>query len=89
MRPGRKNRLGEGEFGWVPTREESVKYIEISGPDLTKDEHAKQKDIEIIEDTLGQEKDSKDDGEESDIYDQLIEAINKGNGQLQDCFLFR
>ena len=37
----KKDRLGEGEFGWVPTRDESVESLKTSGIDCTKDEHKK------------------------------------------------
>ena len=78
-----KDRLGEGKFGWEPTREES-ELIETSGlPDLTKDEHEK----ENVKDRIEQGKDSIEDGEENeenDFYDQLINAINNGNGDLQN-----
>ena len=78
-----KDRLGVGEFGWLPTSEESVDSLKTARLDATEKENAQETDIDIVEDR-DTEKNKKEDEDENDFYDQLIEAINNGNVEVHE-----
>ena len=89
--------LGMGKFGWVPKNKGSVVSSKASGlsceqlisKELQGVHLLIDKEVEIDakmfeEDRKVKEKDSEEDDVESDLYDQLVEAINVGNGELQE-----
>ena len=95
--------LGMGQFGWVPKMKESVVSSKASsgiscdqliseklqGVYLLMD-NAKEIDARPFEDDIKEkESDSEKADDESDLYGQLVKAINDGNGDVQEEMMDR
>ena len=94
--------LGMGQFGWVPKMKESVISSKASGKSCDQliseklqgvhllMDNGKEIDARPFEDDIKEkESDSEKADDESVLYDQLVKAINEGNGDLQEEMMDR
>ena len=79
--------LGSGQFGWLP---EVRKHVAAKTSDMTRHGlKVQQVPCQELQDVVEKENkiDSSEATEEKDVYDDLIEAIKKGNGEIEDEML--
>ena len=79
--------LGSGKFGWMPgaTNHVAAETNDLHGLQVQQDPCQQLQDQEVLQNV--EEIDSKEAIGDRDVYDEIIEAMKEGNGELDDEML--